>query len=232
MKVGSKISKNFIFFQKFFHNPFWKWQTWGSSEKQKPIPAEYYRNSDGIFIVFDVSKPQSFDNVKSWTAPAGECDKKQKKNERRRSRRRTNTSQNTIGRVHKTKKPILAERCSFVFTEDFNFSSNNSFLNWNFLHIHRAKVSQIHSSPPLELISKLSQLNIIRKCTSCKWFDFSLKLFNDHLISSKKKKVGHLLPRTFQFHHIILLPRRCWCVHLLWSKRHTWFSGRSKRLEN
>ena len=41
------------------------WDTAGQ-ERFKSLPGKYYQNADGILILYDVSKKNSFENVKSW----------------------------------------------------------------------------------------------------------------------------------------------------------------------
>ena len=41
------------------------WDTAGQ-ERFRSLPKKYYQNADGIFLLFDVTKPESFKNVSSW----------------------------------------------------------------------------------------------------------------------------------------------------------------------
>ncbi len=41
------------------------WDTCGQ-ERFRSLTANYYRNADGVLLVFDVNEPESFDNLKSW----------------------------------------------------------------------------------------------------------------------------------------------------------------------
>lgn len=41
------------------------WDTCGQ-ERFRSLTANYYRNSDGIVLVFDISNPDTFDNLKNW----------------------------------------------------------------------------------------------------------------------------------------------------------------------
>jgi small GTP-binding protein len=41
------------------------WDTAGQ-ERFRSLPKKYYQNADGIFLLFDVGKKESFDNIKSW----------------------------------------------------------------------------------------------------------------------------------------------------------------------
>ena len=41
------------------------WDTAGH-ERFKSVTSSYYRGSDGIFVVYDVTNQQSFDNVQNW----------------------------------------------------------------------------------------------------------------------------------------------------------------------
>ena len=41
------------------------WDTAGQ-ERFRSLPKKYYQNADGIFLLFDVGKQDSFDNIKSW----------------------------------------------------------------------------------------------------------------------------------------------------------------------
>ncbi len=41
------------------------WDTCGQ-ERFRSLTTNYYRNADGVILVFDVNEPESFDNLKSW----------------------------------------------------------------------------------------------------------------------------------------------------------------------
>ena len=41
------------------------WDTAGQ-ERFKCLPRKYYQNADGIFLLFDVTKEETFNNVLSW----------------------------------------------------------------------------------------------------------------------------------------------------------------------
>lgn len=41
------------------------WDTAGQ-ERFRCIPSAYYKNSVGIFLVYDISNRRSFENLKSW----------------------------------------------------------------------------------------------------------------------------------------------------------------------
>lgn len=41
------------------------WDTAGQ-ERFKTITSSYYRGSDGIFVVYDITNPVSFNNVRVW----------------------------------------------------------------------------------------------------------------------------------------------------------------------
>ena len=41
------------------------WDTAGQ-ERFRSLPKKYYQNADGIFLLFDVTKPETFKNVSSW----------------------------------------------------------------------------------------------------------------------------------------------------------------------
>ena len=41
------------------------WDTCGQ-ERFRSLTANYYRNSDGIVLVFDINNPDTFDNLKTW----------------------------------------------------------------------------------------------------------------------------------------------------------------------
>lgn len=41
------------------------WDSWGDDEFRK-FTKKYYRDADGFFLVYDVSKKESFDNVDIW----------------------------------------------------------------------------------------------------------------------------------------------------------------------
>ena len=41
------------------------WDTAGQ-ERFRSLPKKYYQNADGIFLLFDVTKPETFKNVPSW----------------------------------------------------------------------------------------------------------------------------------------------------------------------
>ena len=49
-----------------------KLQIWDTSgeEKFRSITRNFYRNADGIFIVFDLTKKPTFDHVKNWISEA------------------------------------------------------------------------------------------------------------------------------------------------------------------
>ena len=42
------------------------WDTAGQERFNKALPKTYYQNSDGVLLLFDVGKEDSFENVKKW----------------------------------------------------------------------------------------------------------------------------------------------------------------------
>lgn len=51
----------------FIHFTFVQWDTAGQ-ERFKTITASYYRNTQGIMLVYDVTNRASFTNIRSWVA--------------------------------------------------------------------------------------------------------------------------------------------------------------------
>ncbi len=53
IKINNELHKLFI------------WDTAGQ-EKYRSLPKKYYKNADGILLLFDVTKQESFNNVSNW----------------------------------------------------------------------------------------------------------------------------------------------------------------------
>ncbi|KAL5566389.1 hypothetical protein UlMin_029553 [Ulmus minor] len=61
VEINIRSNRKFVFFCCLSS----QWDTAGQ-ERFQTLPSSYYRAGDGIMIVYDVTKMESFNNVKQW----------------------------------------------------------------------------------------------------------------------------------------------------------------------